>query len=142
MQHSRISKYAQQDIQRVLEFLGSTGQGTGKLLAAIQSDSPILEKHLVAVLSDGDYTTATPSIKRIVGMLMGYADRLAQGETSGYPRANQAEAVGAANRKQGRVSVVSRVSLPERLEQWWQDLTPEERGDFLAGAYHPETWAE
>lgn len=136
MQYSQISKYAQQDLQKVMDFLNRTGQSTGKLPDAIKSDSAIIETHIRMVLKDGNYERATPYTKRLVGMLMAYADRLAAGDVDGYGRDNQVGAVREANRKPGRVSVVSRVSLPEDLEDWWDNLTPEERGDFLA-AHRP-----
>lgn len=140
MKYSQMSKYAQADLQRVMTYLVSGGYEVGKLPQAIQANSPIIEKHIVMALKNGEYADATPNLKRMVGMLMVYADKLAQGEADGYPRANQAEAVGEANRKAGRVSISSRVNLPEHLEDWWAGMSAEERGDFIAGAYLPEAW--
>lgn len=138
---SDISKYAQSDLRRVMQFLADTGQPLGKLPQAIQADSPIIEAHILNVLRDGDYTDADTYTRRLVGQLMAYVDDLRAGQVDNYARDRQAAAVAAANRKEGRAALVSRVSLPEGMREWWEGMTPEERGDFIAAAFS-DRWQE
>ncbi len=140
-QFSKISKYAQADLRRVVEFLVSTGQNVGKLPDAIRTDSPIIETHILHALRDGDYSEADTYTRRLVGQLMAYVDDLKAGRVDNYARDRQAAAVAAANRKEGRAALVSRVSLPEGMREWWEELTPEDRGDFIAAAFS-DRWKE
>lgn len=132
---SEMSKYAQTDLRRVVEFLVSTGQDVGKLPEAMHSSSPIIELHILNALRDGDYGEADTYTRRLVGQLMAYVDDLRAGRVDNYARDRQAAAVAAANRKEGRASIQSRVSLPEGMREWWEGLTPEERGDFVTAAF-------
>ena len=132
MNYTKLSKYAKSDINRVLTYLRSTGQSVGKLPQAIDTNSPIIEKHLSAVLMDGTYDQADAYTKRAVGWLMLYCDNLRAGNASGYARDRSAEASSEANSNPGRQSVVSRVSLPDDLVTAWEAMTPQERGDWIA----------
>lgn len=140
-QFSKISKYAQADLRRVVEFLVSTQQNVGKLPDAMRTDSPIIEAHILNVLRDGDYSEADTYTRRLVGQLMAYVDDLKAGQVDNYARDRQVAAVAAANRKTGRVSLQSRVSLPEGMREWWEGLSPEDRGDFIAAAFSAR-WRE
>lgn len=139
MKYSELSQFAKSDLSRVLAWLDSTGQSghsTDKLRQAMSSSSPIIEKHIVNALSDGDYSEATPYTKRLVGWLMIYAEDMQRGVTPlEYSRDRAArlksESMGL---PEDVVSTQQRVILPLELQDWWQELTPEQRGAVvLAG---------
>lgn len=132
---TKISHYLIDDIQDVVIWAHKNNVSDHNLRdlpRLINANSPVFGMKCVTAMTDlasAHEELMSPYIKRLITQILVFFD---PNNTEPYARDRQVEAIKKANANTGRTSMRISISIPDDLVGWWGELTPVERGDWIA----------
>lgn len=132
---SKISRYLIDDIHHIVAWAQEKeicDHNLEMLPRGIEVKSPVFATRCAAAMSDlanNHPDQITPYIKRLITQILVFFDPR---NTQPYARDRQVQAIKKANANEGRTSMRTSISMLDELADWWGEMTPVERGDWIA----------